>query len=87
MSTGLECEFIEVAPGEWYYLLEQGSAPKIAWDWREYANAYGSFRTYEEAHKHLRDHHANPGGHTVQEYVEGFKPDNMLAELLSEATR
>ena len=44
MSTGLECDLIEVEPQQWYYVLDQGS-PRDAWDWREYANAYGPFPT------------------------------------------
>ena len=85
MSTGLECAFIEVKPNRWYYLLEQGSAPKQSWDWREYADAYGLFDSYEEAREHLSDNHANPGGHFITRYEEGFEPDEVLAKLIAEA--
>jgi hypothetical protein len=85
MSTGLECQFIEVHPGEWWYLLESGSAPKMAWDWREYAEAYGPFKDYEIAHEHLRVNHANPGGHSIQEYKAGYEPDAVMTKLMKEA--
>lgn len=85
MSTGLECRFIEVEPGKWYYLLEQGSAPKCSWDWREFADAYGPFDTQEEAHEHLRENHANPGGHSIEPHTEGYEPDEMMKRLIAEA--
>lgn len=87
MSTGLNCEFVEVEPGKWYYLLEDGSAPKMAWDWREFAHAYGPFSLYDEASEHLRRHHANPGGSLTIPYVGGASPDGVLAGLIAEATR
>ena len=87
MSTNSECEFIEVEPGEWYYVLEHIHAPKNAWDWREFASACGPFATLDLAREHLRTHHANPGGYSTQEYVDGFTPDEVLAELLKEARR
>lgn len=87
MSTGCECEFIEVAPGRWYYVLEDLHAPKNAWDWRDNASAWGPFPDLEKADQHLRDHHANPGGHSVSEYAEGFTPDEVLAALIAGARR
>ncbi len=86
MSTGLECEFVEVKPGAWYYVLEHGSAPMMAWDWHEHASAYGPFATFEKAHDQLRRRHANPGGYSTSEYRHGFEPDETLAELVAEAT-
>jgi hypothetical protein len=85
MSTGLECDFIEVEPAKWYYVLEDGFAPKNAWDWREFARAYGPFPTEDTALEHLRKNHANPGGYNTAPYVEGFKPDETLAKLIAEA--
>ncbi len=64
MSTGLDCEFVEQQDG-WVYILEQPTAPKLTWDWREYADTFGPFATFEIAHDHLRDNHANPGGYAV----------------------
>ncbi len=88
MSTNSNCELLEITPGQWFYVLEDGGAPKNAWDWREYAQAYGPFPTSEEAHKHLRDNHANPGGHYKVPYVDGFTTDGdeVLQKLITEAT-
>ena len=63
MSTGLNCEFIEPVENRWYYVLEDWGSPKGAWDWREYATAYGPFGSFEEARSHLDRNHANPGGY------------------------
>jgi hypothetical protein len=85
MSTGLECEFTEVEPGKWYYLLEDGFAPKNAWDWREYSNAFGPFQTLEEAEDHLRRNHANPGGAFIDEYKAGKQIDEVVQRVIAEA--
>lgn len=87
VSTNSECAFVEVTPGAWYYVLEHTHAPKNSWDWREHASCYGAFASEDEADAHLRRHHANPGGSWTQSYAEGFKPDDVLAVLVSEATR
>lgn len=85
MSTNSECDFIEVKPGEWWYLLEDYDAPKNSWDWREHSTAYGPFKTYEVAHRHLSDNHANPGGHSETPYQEGYQPDEIMTRLMDEA--
>lgn len=85
MSTGLECAIIEVEPAVWWYLLEDGFAPKMAWDWREYANAYGPFGSEDEAYEHLRENHANPGGYVLNPFEPGYKPDENLLKLMEEA--
>ncbi|MGW5657206.1 hypothetical protein [Streptomyces humi] len=82
MSTGLECELTEVEPGRWYYVLEDSDAPRNAWDWREYATAYGPFTSEQQAEEHLEKNHANPGGLTISRYEPGFEPDDVLAALL-----
>lgn len=87
MSTNNECEFVEVKPGKWYYVLEDYSAPKNAWDWREYATAYGPFKTEEAAATHLQRNHANPGGSFTLEYEEGFEPDSTLAKLITKTPK
>ena len=85
MSTGLNCELIEAPAGRHYYILERGSAPKNAWDWREYADAYGPFESRDEAYGHLAANHANPGGSdqvgVVDREAEPYK------SLLAEAAR
>ena len=85
MSTNNKCLIVETEPGQWFYVLEDYNAPKNAWDWREYARAYGPFDTEEVALKHLFDNHANPGGHNSSRYVEGFEPDETLTGLINEA--
>jgi hypothetical protein len=87
MSTGCNCVFVEVKPGEWFYILEDYSAPKNAWDWREYAEAYGPFPTYEVANAHLHDNHANPGGHWTHKYdpAKPYRPDEVETKLFEAA--
>ena len=87
MSTGLECNFIEATPGQWYYILETGWGPKNAWDWREYANAFGPFPTEDVAQNHLFRHHANPGGWFSQPYTEGQVLSDIVHSLIQKATR
>ena len=84
-STGLECWFFEYQPGKWYYLLEHGSSPKNAWDWREHSSAYGPFSSKEEAVKHLQDNHANPGGWGSSDHDPKMAKDKVLAKLVAEA--
>ena len=85
MSTGLNCHFVETSPGVWYYLLEDGSAPKQAWDWREFSTAYGPFDDLLKAQTHLQEEHANPGGSSIRHYEPGTKPDEVLAARIKEA--
>ncbi len=80
MSTGLDCAFYEIKPGEWYYLLEQYIS-------RDQYDAYGPFTTYEQANAHLHDNHANPGGHSIQRYTEGFQPGSWLQGLIGGASK
>lgn len=87
MSTNSECLFIEVEPGKWFYVLEDRDAPKNAWDWREYATAYGPFSSEEAADKHLGDNHANPGGSDSQPYEEGYEPDEVMRRLIEDARK
>lgn len=87
MSTNSECLFVEVQPGQWWYLLEHYNAPKNSWDWREHSTAYGPFTSEDSAYEHLRDNHANPGGSCTSSYVEGFKPDEVLQRLIDECNK
>jgi hypothetical protein len=88
MSVLRECVFLESTPGEWFYILERTSAPKDAYDWRDYADAYGPFRTKTAARHHLHSHHSNPGGATNVPYTAGgrFHNDPVVLELLKRAT-
>jgi hypothetical protein len=87
MSTNSECAFIERKPGEWFYILEDYHAPKNAWDWREYATAYGPFPTEEAAQQHLFDNHANPGGASITPYQDGYVEDDVAKRLFDEAPK
>lgn len=71
MSTNSECLFIEIERGKWFYILEDYSAPKNAWDWREHASCYGPFASEAEADQHLCDSHASPGGACIAALGEG----------------
>jgi hypothetical protein len=86
MSTGLECLIREIEPGQWYYILERWDSPKGAFDWREYADAFGPFPTEEAAITHLQSHHANPGGWWTGKY-DGRPLDDVMKKLVKEATR
>ena len=87
MSTNSECLFIETSPSKWYYVLEGYNAPKNAWDWRENASCTGPFSTEEAAEKHLGENHANPGGSSSEQYVEGDEPDEVMKGLIEDATK
>jgi hypothetical protein len=85
MSTGLECEILKTG-GEWFYVLQSWDCPVGAWDWMEYATAYGPHATEDAALKHLSDNHANPGGHSTYDYdAAGRTPEGSLAALLADA--
>lgn len=86
MSTGYECNFIEPEPGRWYYVLQRGDCPVGAWDWREYANCFGPFASYEAADDHLRANHANPGGGTIINH-ERYRPGDVWDKLIAEARK
>ena len=90
MSTNLNCEYVEYRPGEWYYILEWGSAPKDAWDWREFADASGPFGTRDAAAQHLHNYNANPGGANIYPYTEeweAFRNNEVVQKLIREATK
>jgi len=61
MSTGLNCIYVEIKPGAWYYVLEGDFGNRF--DWMADASVVGPFKTMEEANKHLHENNANPGGY------------------------
>ncbi len=90
MSTNSNCEIIEIKTGKWYYILEDYNAPKNAWDWRDYATAYGPFRDEAAALEHLDQNHANPGGYSTSRLPMGtpeldLSKDATLARLIESA--
>tara|TARA_Y100000034_G_scaffold1017_1_gene1284 strand:+ start:6791 stop:7138 length:348 start_codon:yes stop_codon:yes gene_type:complete len=87
MSTNSECLFVEVEPKRWYLILEDYNAPKDAWDWKEYASAYGPFPSFEGAERYLSRNFANPGGYNKIDYHDDFVPGDTLKELIKNARR
>ena len=87
MSTGLECFFIEVEKDEWYYILEDYDSPKNAWNWLDYATAYGSFTSFDKAHNHLSDSHPNPGGYSKMEFNHFNKLSESQKEMYTYLTK
>lgn len=77
MSTNSECLFIEVRREQWYYLLEikpyddDDDEANDGHDWLEDAACHGPFTTFEQAHQHLSDFHANPGGFGTMSLAAG----------------
>lgn len=65
MSTGQQCDLIEVRPGEWYVELEDMSFWGEEEEGRgdgEMIRVSGPHPTEEAAIAHLLRRHANPGG-------------------------
>ncbi len=60
MSSGADCQFVEVKPGEWKYQLQRWPYGAL----EEYDH-YGPFPTFTTALTHLDDNHQNPGGFSV----------------------
>jgi hypothetical protein len=87
MSTGLECLIVEHTPGHWYYVLQDWDCPVGAWDWMEYATAYGPFRSEDDANRHLSQNHANPGGSYTRYFKPDRKPNPTIDQLVKDATR
>lgn len=90
MSTNSNCEFHQIKPDQWYYVLEDTYAPQNAWDWRENAAAYGPFATQDLANTHLDRNHANPGGSCTYELEKGqlevdLTKDSTLQQLIANA--
>lgn len=91
MSTGRECELIEVRPGEWFFLLENDFTPVGAWDWREH-DPYcgGPYPTLDACADGLHENHANPGGWFQRSLAPGqteAKLSEPVAKAVAEARK
>ena len=76
MSTGADCRFIQAADGTWTYELQ---------NW-PYGHSYsytthGPFTLFDDAEKHLHDHHANPGGFSRRPHPDVTCPHDSLVML------
>jgi len=87
MSSGLNCEYIEISPKTWYYILEDSDAPKNSWNWFEYASACGPFVSFDKAQDHLHENHSNPGGYNKYSYEKDFVPNESIRKLLDDAIK
>lgn len=86
MSQNRELEFVETAPGAWYYLLQDATAPVESWDWHEHATAYGPFPSYEAASEHQYGYsRISTPGETVSR-IEDHGPDDAIHTAISKAT-
>lgn len=79
MSTGAECEFVQVRSDAWYYLLERMPFEgEQRWGhWLEDADCYGPFATFDAAKQHLDDNHCNPGGFWTRQLPDGVAELNL----------
>lgn len=71
MSTGANCRFTEVKPGQWTYWLQD-----YPYGATEEGQTFGPFRSFSEAYEHLHANHANPGGYstyTHEQHVHEWK--------------
>ncbi len=66
MSSGADCHFTEINPGEWIYKLQQYPYGAV-----EDYDRFGPFPTFTAAHDHLQENHQNPGGFSL-----GVHPDH-----------
>lgn len=80
-----ELEFIEPQPGQWFYILEDYSAPNHSWNWHENAVCYGPFESLESAQCHEADVvRGDTSGATITNH-ERFKTTPMIGRLIAHA--
>lgn len=82
MSYRRPCEFWEVNPDEWYYILAQD--PGMGW--LNDATAYGPFDSKDDTHQHLKDNHSNPGGCTIYHHDYDGDIDDQRETIIDKAT-
>lgn len=84
MSTGLECDIINIKGLGWFYILQAWDCPAGAWDWREHdPDAGGPFPSDDATFAGLRRKHANPGGYGVGElHILQLLADPVLKEII-----
>jgi hypothetical protein len=62
------CLYIEVEPDVWFYLAENEDSPEEAWDWREYATAFGPFDGLGDAMNHRAENRSDISGCEIRHY-------------------
>ncbi len=86
MSVDRELEFIEPEEGRWFYVLEDWSAPRNAWDWHEHVSCYGPFESHEAACYHQYNiSRISTGGSTITDH-SSFEMTPLLGQLIESAT-
>lgn len=85
MSTGYNCRFVRTTNDEWFYALQDWDCPVGAFDWRDYATAYGPFSNEDEAIDHLQANHANPGSWSTDDNPENEPLDATWDKLIRAA--
>lgn len=87
MSTGMECEIIELEEdGRSFYILESGSGFRMS-DWLDsYPHVGGPFPDPDAAWAALSERHANPGGYSIETMtVDELLTDPVRSALISKA--
>lgn len=92
MSSGANCQIIEVKRDKWYYLLERDPDSDSGDDWREDANCHGPFSSPDAATEHLDRNYANPGDWWETPLPKGqdevdLSQDATLAAAIARASR
>lgn len=86
MSLQRETEFIEIEGAGWFWVVEDGHAPKDAWDWREYASCRGPFATQAETDADCMRRNGNTGGYSTGRLTAGqVLADPVLKGLVEKA--
>lgn len=86
MSSNRNLGFIEQTPNNWFYVLEDWSAPSDSWDWHEYAKAYGPFSNLEAAQEHQYDFSRISTGGSEITTADDYRPSVVTDGLLSRAS-
>jgi hypothetical protein len=81
MSTGYDCKFVEVKPGQWYMCLANWKTRETTSD---ESTIVGPFSTQQEAIRYLDEHEPNPGGYLVLDHEEAKR---MRASTLADIVR
>ncbi len=79
------CIYIENEDSTWFYLAENEDSPEDAWDWREYATAFGPFDSLEEAADHRVDNRPDVSGCEIRRHNPSAPLPEIVREKIDEA--